>query len=109
MSNKHGILTKKITDSFSFAEPSVMPKKKFALKEYEVILPEEFAPRFSLLLRNRYIQDGHSVKLTCTADGNPNPTLTWFKVATYEFSNYVGLHYLFFNVSACSTLGWTPD
>ncbi|VDL60884.1 unnamed protein product, partial [Hymenolepis diminuta] len=60
-------------------EPSVMPKKKFALKEYEVILPEEFAPRFSLLLRNRYIQDGHSVKLTCTADGNPNPTLTWFK------------------------------
>ncbi|CDS41841.2 expressed conserved protein [Echinococcus multilocularis] len=60
-------------------EPSVIPKKKFVLKEYEVILPEEFPPRFSLSLRNRFIQDGHSVKLTCTADGNPSPQLTWFK------------------------------
>ncbi|KAM7537943.1 hypothetical protein Aperf_G00000079361 [Anoplocephala perfoliata] len=60
-------------------EPSVIPKKKFVLKEYEVILPEEVAPRFSLPLRNRYIQDGHTVKLTCTADGNPTPILTWFK------------------------------
>ncbi len=72
-----------LTPSFpySLAEPSVMPtKKKFTLKEYEVRLPEEFAPRFSLLLRNRFIQDGRSAKLTCTADANPTPTLTWYKV-----------------------------
>ncbi|VDN97428.1 unnamed protein product [Rodentolepis nana] len=65
---------------------------KFALKEYEVILPEEFAPRFSLPLRNRYIQDGHSVKLTCTADGNPIPVLTWFKRGgDYDIQTTLGI------------------
>lgn len=66
--------------STSISEPSVVPKKTFFLKEYEVMLPEEFAPRFSLLLRNRFIQDGRSAKLTCTADANPTATMTWYKV-----------------------------
>lgn len=66
---------------YFIVEPTIMPKRTFKLKEYEVILPEEVRPRFSLPLRNRFVQDGRSAKLMCTADGNPTPTLTWFKVS----------------------------
>ncbi|KAL7064324.1 hypothetical protein AAHC03_04779 [Spirometra sp. Aus1] len=60
-------------------EPPPPPKKKFELKTYEVWTEEEYQPRFSRMLQNRFVQDGSHVKLMCTADGNPTPTLTWYK------------------------------
>ncbi|VDK88875.1 unnamed protein product, partial [Dibothriocephalus latus] len=60
-------------------EPPPPVKRKFELKTYEVWKEDEYPPRFSRMLQNRFVQDGSHVKLMCTADGNPTPTLTWYK------------------------------
>ncbi|KAF8572507.1 hypothetical protein P879_00960 [Paragonimus westermani] len=61
-------------------EPSEAPKrKKFELTPVEMFQEEETPARFTFHLRNRYIQEGTGVKLTCTADGHPMPSMTWYK------------------------------
>ncbi|KER21602.1 hypothetical protein T265_15051, partial [Opisthorchis viverrini] len=61
-------------------ETSQPPKRKrIELQPIEMFQEELTRPRFAFHLRNRYIQEGSSVKLTCTADGNPTPQMTWFK------------------------------
>ncbi|KAL3312836.1 hypothetical protein Ciccas_008569 [Cichlidogyrus casuarinus] len=54
-------------------------KRHFELKEVEMFHEEEYAARFTFQLRNRYIQEGQSVKLICTVDGHPSPTYSWYK------------------------------
>ncbi|GAA49621.1 twitchin, partial [Clonorchis sinensis] len=61
-------------------ETSQPPKRKrIELQPIEMFQEELTRPRFAFHLRNRYIQEGSSVKLTCTADGNPTPQMTWYK------------------------------
>ncbi|KAA3682313.1 uncharacterized protein DEA37_0008978 [Paragonimus westermani] len=61
-------------------EPSEAPRrKKFELTPVEMFQEEETPARFAFHLRNRYIQEGTGVKLTCTADGHPMPSMTWYK------------------------------
>lgn len=55
-------------------------RKKIEPAPVEMFHEEETAPRFAFHLRNRYIQEGGSVKLTCSVDGCPTPVITWFKV-----------------------------
>ncbi|CAH8566640.1 unnamed protein product [Schistosoma rodhaini] len=54
-------------------------RKKIEPAPVEMFHEEETAPRFAFHLRNRYIQEGGSVKLTCSVDGCPTPVITWFK------------------------------
>uniref|UniRef100_A0A3Q0KKY1 non-specific serine/threonine protein kinase n=1 Tax=Schistosoma mansoni TaxID=6183 RepID=A0A3Q0KKY1_SCHMA len=54
-------------------------RKKIEPAPVEMFHEEETAPRFAFHLRNRYIQEGGSVKLTCSVDGYPTPVITWFK------------------------------
>jgi len=41
--------------------------------------PPDRAPHFTFPLRDRYIQHGNNVKLTCTCEAKPHPKMTWMK------------------------------
>ncbi|CAL8090942.1 unnamed protein product [Calicophoron daubneyi] len=74
-------------------------RKRRELTPVEMFHEEEKPPRFAFHLRNRYIQEGVNVKLTCTADGNPMPTMTWYKdgrelrkgEGNYEIESILGM------------------
>jgi hypothetical protein len=36
-------------------------------------------PEFTMRLRSRRIEVSYPVRMTCHVDGNPQPTINWFK------------------------------
>ncbi|CAH8497134.1 unnamed protein product [Schistosoma turkestanicum] len=83
-------------------------RKKIELEPVEMFHEEETAPRFAFHLRNRYIQEGGSVKLTCSVDGCPTPVITWYKngkelrkgEGNYEIQQMLGITSL--EIYSCS-------
>ncbi|CAH8526186.1 unnamed protein product [Heterobilharzia americana] len=84
------------------------PRKKVETPPVEMFHEEETPPRFAFHLRNRYIQEGGSVKLTCSVDGNPTPDIKWFKngkeirkgEGNYEIQHMLGITSL--EIYSCS-------
>ncbi|VDP99791.1 unnamed protein product [Trichobilharzia regenti] len=84
------------------------PRKKIEPPPVEMFHEEETPPRFAFHLRNRYIQEGGSVKLTCSVDGFPTPEIKWFKNGkelkkgdgNYEIQHMLGITSL--EIYSCS-------
>ncbi|KAL7668423.1 hypothetical protein ACOME3_009125 [Neoechinorhynchus agilis] len=48
----------------------------------KLITSNTYKPLFTQRLRPRVIQESNNVKLTCTVDGRPTPSVSWFKGRT---------------------------
>ncbi|CAA98064.2 Twitchin [Caenorhabditis elegans] len=60
-------------------EPLEPMKKAPSPPRVEEFKERRSAPFFTFHLRNRLIQKNHQCKLTCSLQGNPNPTIEWMK------------------------------
>ncbi|VDO68159.1 unnamed protein product [Heligmosomoides polygyrus] len=70
-------VVRKSTDFVS--EPLEPMRKAPTPPKVEEFKEKEIRPNFSFHLRNRLIQKNHQCKLICTLQGNPTPTVEWFK------------------------------
>ncbi|ULT95623.1 hypothetical protein L3Y34_004374 [Caenorhabditis briggsae] len=60
-------------------EPLEPMKRAPSPPKVEEFKERRSAPKFTFHLRNRLIQKNHQCKLTCSLQGNPNPTIEWMK------------------------------
>ncbi|XP_063987212.1 uncharacterized protein LOC135167689 isoform X2 [Diachasmimorpha longicaudata] len=70
----------------TFAKVQVVTDPKIAGADLELrtmraigSITDNRPPEFTMRLRDRRVQATYPVRLTCQVDGNPEPTITWFK------------------------------